>query len=302
MSPVGGGWQLVDTLTARAQSLGATYFYETTALGLVLDDEHRVVGVRTSPAGIITGRVVLAAGGFEGNGEMLARYMGPTAINTRPVARGGHYNKGEGIEMALAVGAAGAGNFSLFHAEPIDPRSGEAEAAIFAFNYGILVNAQGERFVDEARGTIDAWYERITRRIHAQTDGIAWWVHDQRAAAVPNIAVGIRTDLPPVSASTVVELAAKIGVPADALVATVDGYNAACPDEAGFDHSRPDGLATAGLDIPKSNWSRPIVEGPFLAYPIIAANVFTFGGLRTRRRGPRGGPLRRRHRRALRGG
>jgi tricarballylate dehydrogenase len=140
MSPVGGGWELVRTLTARAQELGAQYFFETTALGLVLDDDHRVVGVRTSPAGVISGRVVLAAGGFEGNSEMLARYMGPSAINTRPVARGGHYNKGEGIEMALAVGAAGAGNFSLFHAEPIDPRSGVAEAAIFAFNYGILVN------------------------------------------------------------------------------------------------------------------------------------------------------------------
>ena len=281
MSPVGGGWELVKTLTARARELGAQYFYETTALGLVLDDDHRVVGVRTSPAGVVTGRVVLAAGGFEGNSEMLARYMGPGAINTRPVARGGHYNKGEGIEMALAVGAAGAGNFSLFHAEPIDPRSGVAEAAIFAFNYGILVNSEGHRFVDEARGTIDAWYERVTRQIHAQTDGIAWWLYDQRGASVPNISVGIRTDQPPVSAPTIEELAIRIGVPADVLAATVAEFNAACPDDAGFDHSRPDGLATRGLDVPKSNWSRAITEGPFLAYPIIAANVFTFGGLRT---------------------
>ncbi|MCA0328996.1 MAG: FAD-dependent oxidoreductase [Actinobacteria bacterium] len=280
MSPVGGGWELVKTLTARAQELGAQYFYETTALSLVLDDDHRVVGVRTNPAGVLRGNVVLACGGFEGNPEMLARYMGPTAINTRPVARGGHYNKGEGIEMALAAGAAGAGNFSLFHAEPIDPRSGVAEAAIFAFPYGILVNQEGSRFVDEAPGTIDAWYERITRRIHAQADGVAWWVYDQRGASVPNISVGIRTDQPPVSAATVGELAQRIGVPADALVATVEAYNAACPDESGFDHSRPDGLATSGLGVDKSNWSRPIVEGPFLAYPIIAANVFTFGGLR----------------------
>ena len=57
-------------------------------------------------------------------------------------------------------------------------------------------------------------------------------------------------------------------------------FNEACPDDATFDHSRPDGLATSGLPVQKSNWSRPIVEGPFLAYPIIAANVFTFGGLR----------------------
>ena len=71
--------------------------------------------------------------------------------------------------MALAVGAATAGNFSLFHAEPVDPRSGEPEAAIFCFPYGILVNAEGDRFVDEARGPVDAWYERTTRDIQAQT-------------------------------------------------------------------------------------------------------------------------------------
>jgi tricarballylate dehydrogenase len=121
----------------------------------------------------------------------------------------------------------------------------------------------------------------VTRRIHDQADGIAWWVYDQRGASVPNISVGIRTDQPPVSAATIAELAERIGVPADALAATVDAFNAACPDEAGFDHTRPDGLATTGLDVPKSNWSRAITDGPFLAYPIIAANVFTFGGLRT---------------------
>ena len=99
----------------------------------------------------------------------MARYHGDRALTTRPVARGGNYNKGEGIEMALALGAATAGNFSLFHAEPVDPRSGEPEAAIFCFPYGVLVNAEGERFVDEARGPVDAWYERTTRDIQAQT-------------------------------------------------------------------------------------------------------------------------------------
>jgi tricarballylate dehydrogenase len=212
---------------------------------------------------------------------MLARYLGAGALNTRPVARGGHYNKGEGIEMALAAGAAGAGNFSLFHAEPIDPRSGQAEAAIFAFPYGILVNSEGERFTDEAPGPIDAWYERVTRRIHAQTDGVAWMVLDQHGAAVPNLSAGIRTDQPAITAPTLEALAARIGVPAGTLVSTVESFNAACPDETGFDASRPDGLATAGLPVGKSNWARPLTAAPFVAYPVIAANVFTFGGLRT---------------------
>ena len=279
MSPVGGGWELVECLTKRAVSLGAVYFYETTALSLLLDEAGCVCGIRTDVQGAVTGAVVLACGGFEGNTEMMARYMGPSALNTRPVARGGHFNKGEGIEMALAIGAAGAGNFGLFHAEPIDPRSGVAEAAIFAFPYGILVNKEGIRFVDEAAGPVDAWYERVTRRIQAQPDGVAYMILDQRGATLPNIMSGIRTDQPAISASTIEELATLLEVPVQALVDTISFYNGACPD-GDFDHTAPDGLATDGLAINKSNWSRPISDGPFVAYPIIAANVFTFGGLR----------------------
>ncbi len=181
--------------------------------------------------------------------------------------------------MALAIGAAGAGNFGLFHAEPIDPRSGVAEAAIFAFPYGILVNKQGRRFVDEARGPVDAWYERVTRDIHDQTDGIAWMILDQKGIAVPNLTAGIRTDQAAISASTLDELAAKLELPVDALVRTVGDYNAACTGGP-FDHSAPDGLATVGVEPPKSHWAQPVDLGPYVAYPIIAANVFTFGGLR----------------------
>ena len=283
MSPVGGGWQLVETLTGAAQERGVQFRFETTARSLLTDDGGEVIGLRAHHVrdGVVDlhGSVVLACGGFEGNPEMLARYMGPGALNTRPVARGGHYNKGEGIEMAMAVGAVGAGNFSLFHAEPIDPRSGVPEAAIFAFPYGILVNLEGQRFVDEAPGRVDAWYERITRRIHAQTEGIAWLILDQVGLGVPNITAGIRTDQPAVTAGSLAELAHRMEVPAPALEATVAAYNAACQPGT-FDPSQPDGLATTGLEVPKSHWATPIASGPFSAYPIIAANVFTFGGLR----------------------
>ncbi len=56
-------------------------------------------------------------------------------------------------------------------------------------------------------------------------------------------------------------------------------YNAACPDGE-WDPTRPDGLATDGVTPPKSNWAKPIQSGPFIAYPIMCANVFTFGGLK----------------------
>jgi tricarballylate dehydrogenase len=282
MAPVGGGLAIVETMGKAARGLGVEFHFETTARSL-LTGANGVTGiVADTPSGRVTfgGRVVLASGGYQGNAEMMARYHGGRALTSRPVARGGNYNKGEGIEMALAVGAATAGNFSLFHAEPVDPRSGEPEAAIFAFPYGVLVNIEGERFVDEARGPIDAWYERTTRDIAAQTGGIAWMVLDQQALSVPNIRSGIRTEVPPVTAGTIEELAAGIGAPADALARTLAAYNSAC-GEGDFSPLAPDGLATSGVVPPKSNWARPVSEGPYEAYPIMAANVFTFGGLKT---------------------
>jgi len=282
MAPVGGGLAIVETIGKAARGLGVEFHFETTARSLIAGDAGVAGVLANTPAGPVqfTGRVVLASGGYQGNAELMARYHGDRGLTTRPVARGGHYNKGEGLEMALELGAATAGNFSLFHAEPVDPRSGEAEAAIFCFPYGVLINAEGRRFVDEARGPIDAWYERTTRDIQAQTRGTAWVVMDQRSLSVPNVRSGIRTDIAPVVADTIAALAVAIDVPAAELEATISSYNAACGDGE-FDFSTPDSLSTTGLLPAKSNWARPVSEGPFEAYPIMAANVFSFGGLKT---------------------
>jgi tricarballylate dehydrogenase len=66
-------------------------------------------------------------------------------------------------------------------------------------------------------------------------------------------------------------------LPAEALAITVKDYNAAC-GKGPFDALKPDGLATWGLEIDKSNWSRPIAQPPFFAYPIISGICFTYGG------------------------
>lgn len=284
MSPRGGGLALVETLAVEAEKLGVEFFYETTATELVQNEAGAVVGMRAvgrkNRARVFRGGgIVLACGGFEGNPEMLAQYVGPRALNLRPVARGGYYNRGEGIRMALRIGAAPSGDFGSYHAEPIDPRSGIAEPAIFVFPYGILVNREGRRFVDEAPATVDATYEAITRHIFSQSEGIAYVILDGRISDVANYRTAIRTDQPAIQAAGINELAGKLGISAAALEATVADYNHACRDGR-FDPLRPDGLATAGLEPPKSNWARPIDRAPFHAYPIISSNVFTFGGLK----------------------
>lgn len=282
--PVGGGLALIEALAAAAEQIGAKFLYETAAIGLIQESGGRVVGVRAVTPGNrvreFRGKaVVLACGGFEGNAEMLTRYIGPRSIFLRPVCRGGYYNKGEGIRMALDIGAAPCGDFGSYHAEPVDPRSGMAEPSVFIFPYGILVNQEGKRFTDEAPGTVDAYYERVTRQIFSQTNGIAYVILDARHTEIPNYRLGIRSDQPPIVAGSISELAAKLGIKPESLEHTVAEYNRSCrPGE--FKPLVLDGLATRGLTPCKSNWAHPLDRPPFHAYPIISSNVFTFGGLK----------------------
>lgn len=282
--PVGGGQALVEALATRAEKLGVSILYETAAQDLALSGDGAVRGVWARTRGearrLLQGKVVLACGGFEGNNEMMTRYVGPRAVYLRPICRGGYYNRGDGIRMGLSAGAATCGEFGSYHAEPVDPRSGISEPALFIFPYGILVNRAGQRFTDEAPGTVDAYYERVTRRIYEQEGGMAYVILDARHMDIPNYRLGIRTDQPPIVASSLAELAGKLELPEAALRATVEEYNAACVDGP-WKPLELDGLATRALAPPKSNWALPIAKAPFHAYPIMSANVFTFGGLKT---------------------
>lgn len=281
----GGGLALIERLNAEVESLGGEILYETVARDLVQAADGSVRGVLCkAPDGsslrIEAGSTVLASGGFQGNPEMMARYIGPRASYMRPVARGGYYNRGEGIRMALDAGAAPAGEFSSYHAEPVDPRSQEAEAVVFIYPYGILVNKRGLRFIDEAPGTVDAHYDNIARSFAHQPDGIAWVVFDDQVQDIPRWQTSIRSDIAPVEAPTIAELAEKLGLPVENLTATVEGFNAACPEIAEFTPFEIDNATTRGIEPPKSNWSRPLTKAPFRAYPLISSVCFTFGGLK----------------------
>lgn len=281
----GGGLALIERLMKEAKALGADVRFRTTAIGLLRSDDGRFEGVSVvDPEGrhgeIRAGATLLASGGFQGNPEMMARYMGWRAAHIRPVARGGYYNKGEGIRMALAAGAAPAGDFGSYHAEPVDPRSRQPEAVVHIYPYGILVNKLGLRFVNEAPGMVDAWYDPITRTIAEQPDGIAWVIFDSRVDAIPRWKTAIRSEVPPVEAPTLEALLEKLGLPPLALL-TVAEFNRACPPEsAEFTPFELDHRALRNLRPAKSHWCRPIDRPPFRAFPVISANCFTFGGLK----------------------
>ena len=151
---------------------------------------------------------------------------------------------------------------------------------VLNYPYGILVSREGRRFVDEAPATVDASYEAASRRIMAQTEGIAFAITDARLDDVPNWQKSVRTDQPPVEAETLAALADVLGIDREGLARSLGDYNAGCCSEDGFTPLALDGLATDGLSPPKSNWARPVDRPPFRAWPIIAANCFTFGGLK----------------------
>jgi len=289
LMPVGGGLAMITALQSHARQHGVSLYFHATAFSLSRRDADGwlnvgiAAGDKVGEARTVRARaVVIASGGFEGNPEMMASYIGPTARYLRPVARGGYYNRGEGIRLALALGAAPAGDFSSFHAEPLDPRSPAPEALVMNFPYGILVNRKGRRFTDEAPGPVDVNYDHISRAIKDEPDGIAWVVFDQSIHDVPNWKKSIRTDQPPIASDTIASLAAACGISSEGLEKTVLAYNAACtPGE--FNALRPDGLSTRGTDPVKSNWARPIERGPYMAFPIVAGICFTYGGIKTNR-------------------
>lgn len=282
----GGGLAIIETLMAKAKALGGQVRFRTTAVDLLRDEVGAVNGlVCTDPEGLRYSlkakNVILASGGFQGNPDMMTRYIGPRARHIRPVAIGGYYNKGEGIRMALEAGAAPAGEYSSYHAEPVDPRSRQGEAVVFIYPYGILVDKLARRFINEAPGTVDAHYDNITRSMADTPDGMCYVVFDSRVEDIPRWKTSIRSDIPPFKADDLVDLARQMGIHGEALSATVGAFNQACPPETGeFTPFTLDHKATTGLPLPKSHWARPIDRAPFYAFPIIPTNCFTFGGLK----------------------
>ncbi|MQA08930.1 MAG: FAD-dependent oxidoreductase [Pseudonocardiaceae bacterium] len=286
LQPVGGGEGLLNTLRPVAERLGVRFRYRRTAQRLVHDDSGQLTGVVVAGDGdgdeetIPAAAVVIASGGFEGDPDTLAAELGGNADQLIPIAPGVTFNKGEGIRMAVEAGARRAGQWDGFHAEPVDPRSSDPEALVMVFPYGVLVNRDGVRFLDEGRGTVDETYESTARAVWSQPGGAAYFITDQQFEAVTDRQRGILTSVKPVMAGTVAELATSLGLPEQRLASTIAEYNDAVLDGP-FEWRKPDGKRTHGIEPPKSNWALRVEKPPLLAYPVACAIVFTFGGLDT---------------------
>lgn len=289
IQPVGGGAALLRGLEDAALRAGVAVRYGCRAQRLLIDHDGALVGVEVMQEcgaleTVAARAVVLASGGFAGNADMLRQHFGAGAEDMQLIAPGTAFNTGDGIRMALAAGARSSGDWAGMHAEPVDARSRNSAPVVLVYPYGIVVNGTGERFFDEGAGLVHETWERFARAIHFATLGrVAYAILDAKLYGIAGYERAIRSEVSPIQAATISELAALIGVPARTLEETVARYNAAATgDTDRFDATRADGLEAApGLMPPKSNWCRPIDRPPYLAYPLVGAVAYTFGGVAT---------------------
>ena len=284
----GGGPGLIEALYASARRAGVAVAFQARALALATD-ETCVTGVTVRCEGrtqtVAARSVVLACGGFEANAEWRTRYLGPGWDLAK--VRGARFNTGDGIAMALAAGAEPAGHWSGCHAVGWDlnaPAYGDLSVGDgfqkHSYPLGVMLNARGERFVDEGADFRNYTYAKYGRVILEQPNQFAWQIWDQKVKHLQRDEYNIRR-ITKVTANTIEELAQKLdGVDPAAFLRTIAEYNKSVRTDIPFNPNVKDGRRADGLAIPKSNWANTIDAPPFEAYGVTCGLTFTFGGLR----------------------
>jgi tricarballylate dehydrogenase len=284
----GGGPGLVDQETAIARKHGVEIRYDSRVFSLLYDG-HAIIGVRVKSgqeiAEIRAASIVLACGGFESNSEWRTRYLGPGWELAK--VRGTRFNTGDGIKMALDIGASPYGNWSGCHAVGWDYNASEfGDLTVgdgfqkHSYPFSIMINADGRRFVDEGADIRNYTYAKYGRLILNQPDQFAWQVFDRKVLHLLRDEYRIKR-VSKVTANSLEELAGKLeGVNKANFLEEVRAFNAAVKTDVPFQTTVKDGRGTEGLPLPKSNWANTIDEPPFEAYQVGCGITFTFGGLR----------------------
>src|SRR5262245_34392769 len=284
---VGGGWGLVDFLVRAAERVGIEIRYRTGLRRLLQARSGSVTGVLAfGPDGyeeIHAHAVVLACGGFEANPEMRTRYLGSGWELCR--VRGTRHNTGDGIRAALDIGAQAFGGWSTCHAVQWDISAPPFGDRVVLDNFqkhsyplGIVVNLDGERFVDEGADYRNHTYAKYGREVMKQPERTAVQIFDSKTIAMVRDEYRIK-QVTKAEAQTIEDLAEALDIDVAGLARTVAAYNAACrPGD--YNPAILDGKHTEGIVPPKSNWALPIDEPPYYGFVVTCGITFTFGGLR----------------------
>ncbi len=252
-----GAAMVIDLLLKRAAELGVQIRYETGATRLVVQD-GAVAGVAWKHFGetgtVRAPAVVIAAGGFVMNKDMIAAYTPKLA--EKPFVLGNTYDDGLGIRLGVSAGGATKHMDQAFITAPVYP-----PAVLLT---GIIVNKLGQRFVAE-----DSYHSRTSGFVMDQPDSAAYLIVDESHLKRPDFPLIKFID----GYETVEEMESALGIPSGNLVKTLNRYNefAALGEDPDF-HKQPEFLA-------------PQDKGPWAAFDLSLGKAmysgFTVGGLAT---------------------
>jgi tricarballylate dehydrogenase len=283
-----GGPGLIDSLYRAAEKKGIEVVYDAWAQRLAYDEEG-VTGVVAKVDGhsreFAAGAVVLACGGFEANTEWRTRYLGAGWDLAK--VRGTRFNTGDGLAMAMALGAQPYGHWSGCHAVSWERNASDFGALDLTpqyqrntYQFGIMVNTEGRRFVDEGADFRNYTYAKYGRRVLEQPGQVAWQICDGQTRHLLRDEYRMR-HVTKVTANTIEELAEKLDeIDKEQLLKTVREFNASIGKDRPFDPNVKDGRRAMGLPVPKSNWAVAIEKAPIEAYAVTCGVTFTFGGVR----------------------
>jgi tricarballylate dehydrogenase len=288
LGSVDGGKGLIEQHLNAATATNIEIRYESPVIDFLRDENGALKGVicKTNDgiSHIEAGAVVLAAGGFEANARLRTSYLGPGWDLAK--VRGTPYNTGEVLHAAIDIGAQAYGHWSGCHSVAWDAAAsawGNRDLTNLltkqSYPLGIVINADARRFIDEGEDFRNYTYAKYGAEIMKQRDAIAFQLFDAKTRPL------LRQDeytAPGVSgyeATTLHELATKIGVVPEVLQETVNAFNDSIKDVP-FNPAIKDGKCTRGITPRKSNWAQPLDTPPYYAFAVTCGITFTFGGLR----------------------
>ncbi len=280
------GIGLSTTWFKTAASMGIDVLYDCGARSLTQDASGRVTGVVVKdPSGIKTlsaKAVVLACGGFETNPAWRRRYLGDPWEHAK--VRGSSFNYGDGLKMAMDIGAMPWGHWGGCHATPINAEAADYGDRKFtdktnrlSYPYGVLINIEGKRWVDEGENFNSYTYAKYGGSILKQPGSLAYQIFDSKVLGLlePRYSTS-----EPLKSDTLEGLVKQLKVDQGRAMQTLDEYNGAAGHGGAFNAAILDGVHTDGIVPPKSNWAQKLDTPPYVAYPVTGGITFTFGGLR----------------------
>jgi tricarballylate dehydrogenase len=280
------GVGLSKTWFDTAEKMDIEIRYDSGAQRLTQAESGRVSGVVVrGPNGMETinaKAVVLACGGFETNPEWRLRYLGAPWDHAK--VRGSNFNYGDGLRMAMDIGAMPWGHWSGCHATPINAEASDYgvqhltdKTNRLSYFLGVMINVEGRRWVDEGADINSFTYAKYGGLIIKQSRSLVYQIFDSK---VLNLLEPRYSTSEPFRSDTLEGLVKQLKVDHQQALKTLSEYNAACGRGGPFNPAVLDGIHTEGIDPPKTNWAQKLDTPPYVAYPVTGGITFTFGGLK----------------------